>query len=85
VRAKEPLLIQHAGQDAPQFVLVHQGQQPPAVDAGHERVGDIGEQVLVAPDEGGHVPGDLRIAVDDVGLDHRRGTQGQQAHQGPDL
>jgi hypothetical protein len=85
VRPQEPLLIQHPGQDAPQLVLVHQRQQSPPLDAGHERVGDVGQQVLVAPEEGRHVLGDVGIAVDHVGLDHRGGAQRQQPHQGPDL
>ncbi|HYX59139.1 MAG TPA: hypothetical protein VE888_09030, partial [Streptosporangiaceae bacterium] len=85
VRPQEPPLVQHPGQDAPQLVLVHQGQQPPPLDAGHERVGDVGQQVLVAPQEGSHVFGDAGIAVDHVGLDHRGGAQRQQPHQGPDL
>ena len=85
VRAQETFLVQHPRQNAPQLVLVHQGQQPPAVGAGHQRVSDVGQEVLVALQEGPHLPGDLREALQHVLLDHRRGAQRQQAHQRTDL
>ena len=85
VRAQEALLVQHPGQDAAQLGFVDQRQDPPTADAGHERVGDIGQQVLITLEETAGLRGDRRVALDQLGLDHGRGADRQQAHQGTHL
>jgi hypothetical protein len=45
---QEALLVEHPGQEAAQLVLVDQRQQTAPVDARHERIRDVGEEVAVA-------------------------------------
>ena len=85
VRAEEALGVEHAGENAPQLVLVDERQQATALHAGLERIRDVGEQVPVPLDELQDLSGQPRGAFDDALLDDGRGAQRQQADQGPHL
>jgi hypothetical protein len=48
VRPQEAFLVEHPRQDPSQLVFVDQRQQTAPLDAGAERIGDVGYQVPVA-------------------------------------
>lgn len=55
------------------------------MDAGRQRVGDVGQQIAVAVEVGQHPARQLRVPLEGLGREHGAGAQRERADERPDL